>query len=264
MARAGHPHQCRRRIPGREVEGAQHGHGRRVAALRRPARVDAQRGGRLPGRRRRERLRPGAHRRGARRAAQRHRRGPALGRRADGVQVDGDRRRGPRSGAALRRPGARARRRRRGRRSDPARRDRGCPRAHRRRRPAHAADPAADAGVSGRDLAQARVPAADQLVQDPRRRQRDPLGTGRRGRPRGADDERRQHGPGRRLDGPRAGRARHRRRAGARAADQARRDRAPRRHRDQGAVRALVADDGGGLVPGRRRATSSTPCSTTR
>ena len=29
-------------------------------------------------------------------------------------------------------------------------------------------------------------------------------------------------------------------------------------------VRALVAVDGGGLVPRRRRATSSTPCSTTR
>ena len=114
---------------------------------------------------------------GARRAAQRHRRGPALGRRADGVQVDGDRRRGSRRGAALRRAGARARRRRRGRLLIPLADDRGCPRAHRRRRRAHAARPAAGAGVAGRDLAQARVPAADRLVQDPRRRERDPLGT---------------------------------------------------------------------------------------
>ena len=49
------------------------------------------------------------------RAPQRHRRGPALGRRADGVQVDGNRGRGSRRGAALRGAGARARRRRRGR-----------------------------------------------------------------------------------------------------------------------------------------------------
>ena len=115
VARAGRPHQRGRGVPGREVEGAQLRHRRGRAALRRPARVDAQRVGRLPGRRGRARLRARAHRRRARRAAQRHRRGPALRRRADGVQVDGDRRRGSRGGRALRRPGARARRRRRGR-----------------------------------------------------------------------------------------------------------------------------------------------------
>ena len=106
--------------------------------------------------------------------------GPALGRRADGVQVDGHRRRGSRRGAARASPGRASAASASRSTSDPARRDRGCPRAYRRRRDAHAAHPAAGAEVSGRDLAQARVPAADRLVQDPRRRQRHPLGARRR------------------------------------------------------------------------------------
>ena len=263
VARAGHAHQRRRGVPGRQVERAQHRHRRRVAILRRPARVDAQRGGRLPGRGGRERLRARAHHRRARRAAQRHRRGQALGRRADRVQVDGDRRRGPRRGAALRRPGARARRRRRGRLLIPL-----------------------------ADIEAARERIADVVLRTPLIRLQvpespaeiwlkleclQPIGSFKirgaanaiRSAPAGAVDRgvlttsAGQHGAGRRLDGPRAGRARHGRRARACAADQARRDRAARRHGDQGAVRALVADDGGGLLPRRRRATSSTPCSTT-
>ena len=97
--------------------------------------------------------------------------------------------------------------------SDPARRHRGRPRAHRRRRRCARRSCGSSAGVAGRDLAEARVPAADRLVQDPRRRERDPAR--RRPEPSTAasDDERRQHGAGRRLDGPRARRARDGRRA---------------------------------------------------
>ena len=66
------------RVPGREVERAQHRHGRRGAILRRPARVDAERGGRLPRRGGRERASGPDHIvGGARRAPQRHREGAA-------------------------------------------------------------------------------------------------------------------------------------------------------------------------------------------
>ena len=260
----GHPHQCRRGLPGREVARAQHRHGRRVASLRRPARVDAERGGRLPVRGRRERHRPGAHRRGARRAAQRHRRGPALGRRADGVQVDGDRRRGSRGGAALRRAGARARRRRRGRVLIPL-----------------------------AEIEAARERIADVVMRTPLVRLQvpespaeiwlkleclQPIGSFKI---RGAANAIRSAPPGavdRGVLTTSAGNmaqgvAWMARELGVPAtivapehAPQTKLDAIERLGgtRDQGAVRALVADDGGGLVSRRRRATSSTRCWTTQ
>ena len=129
--------------------------------------------------------------------------GTARRRRADAVQVDRHRRRGSRgcaSCASHERVSAGSAPRST---SDPARRHPGSPRADRRRRDPDAARAAADARIAGRDLAQARVPAADRLVQDPRRCQRDPQrrpGDDRRRRP---HDERGQHGAGRRLDRPR-------------------------------------------------------------
>ena len=101
-----------------------------------------------------------------------------------------------------------------------------------------------------RALAQAREPAADRLVQDPRRDQRGPAGLAGGAGGRSRDGERREHGPGSRLGGARGGRDGDHRRPRPRAADEARRDRTARRPGAEGAARALVADDGG--APARR------------
>ena len=95
----------------------------------------------------------------------------------------------------------------------------------------------------GGDLPQARVPAADRLVQDPRRAQRHGGGAARRAGARRRHGERGQHGPGRGLGCARARRAVHRRRARHRAEDQAGCDRAAGRAHPAGAVRGLVARD---------------------
>ena len=155
--------------------------------------------------------------------------GRAEQRRADRLQVARTRGRGPRRRRADRPEGPRARRSAPRSSSDPFRRDRARARDDRRRRDPNAAPPPAGRRAGG-DLAQAREPAADRLVQDPRRRQRDPAGAARgdgQGRRHG---ERRQHGPGCRLGRPRARRAGDDHRSGQRTADEARCDRAARRH----------------------------------
>ena len=235
-------------------------------ALRRPARVDAERGRRLPARRAR------GDRRGAHRAPSSARcsRGTHPGRTsADELTVFkslGLARRGPRRGRARRaRRRARAGRRHRGRVLIAARRDRARARDDRRRRGAHAARPPAASTSAGRDLAQAREPAADRLVQDPRRRQRDPqappAASARRASSRRAPATWRRASPG-----PRASSAcRRRRRPRARAADEARRDRAARR---PGRARCRSSDwwrrSRTTPHPTAPTGSSSIPCRTTR
>ena len=98
--------------------------------------------------------------------------------RAHGLRVARDRRRGPRERRAPRPAGARARRRHGGRlliplddieRAASASAPRGS----------HAARPASPRRRAARDLAQAREPPADRLLQAPRRRKRDPRGAPR-------------------------------------------------------------------------------------
>ena len=146
------------------------------------------------------------------------------------VQVARARRRGPRRGGALRRSAPASAGSAPRCRSDPARGDRARARDHRRRR---RRDPAraARARRAVRDLAEARVPAADRLVQASRRVERDPPGGPDRVAGRRLDDERREHGAGRLLGRARARRPRDRRRARPRASREARRDRAARRPR---------------------------------
>ena len=96
--------------------------------------------------------------------------------------------------------------------SDPARRDRAGARDHRRHRLAEPRHPPRRRRAV-RDLAQARVPAPDRLVQAPRRDERDPAGGAGGVAQRRLDDERGEHGAGRLLGRAAARRARDRRRA---------------------------------------------------
>ena len=229
--------------------------------LRRPTGVDGQRVGRLPRSRRGARDRARPHRGRARRAARRLARRTAVGRGADALQVARARGRGPgrrrRSASTSRASGASASRSR----SDRARRDRAGAQRHRRLRADQPAR-AARGRRSLRDLAQARVPAADRVVQAPRRDERHPAGRSGRVARRRVDDERREHGPGGLLGRAGARRAGHGRRSRPRASRQARRGRAPRRAHDHGPVRHLVGDDGGRRVSRASTGSSSTRCST--
>ena len=95
------------------------------------------------------------------------------------------------------------------------------------------------------------MPAADRLVQAPRR----PLGcsrgdAGRAGAGR-RDGERGQHRPGRRVGRPRGGCARRDRGARHGSAHEAGRGGTPRRPGDSRAARGLVADDARSRPPGR-------------
>ncbi len=249
--RARRAHQ-RRGLEHRRRARARRRRRRRARALRRPARVARQRGAATSSSRRKTAPidddhivgeigevadRPGA-------------RTPVAGR-DHALQVAGprDRRRGVgathlREGAGVRcRPHARVRR--------PSRSLLSRRRSRRSARPANGSRGIAlrtplvrlDAEPGGRrDLAQAREPAADRLVQDPRRRQRAcALAAAGGSRARRVHGERRQHGAGCRLERAAARRSLHRRRPRHRAPREARRHRAPRRRGRQGAVRTLVA-----------------------
>ena len=212
---------------------------RRRGAVRRPPRVDRERGRRLPLRRSRGRdRRPTTSAPSSARCCSAPRRAAASDDEMTRVQVARPRRRGPRRRRA-RATGARASRGSASRSSsDPARRDPARARDDRRRGRAHAARPAllpeAPAEIwlkleNLQPIGSFKIRGATNAIrQAPARGDR-----ARRG-----DRERREHGAGRRLGGARGGRAVHRRRARARAADEARRDRAARRARGQGAVRA--------------------------
>ena len=169
LARARRARQ-RRRLVLPDDARARHGDRRALVVLHRPPRVVPERGGRLHPRRGGGRDRPRSHQGRARRGARRHASRPRARGRADRVRVARDRGRGSRLGRARRPSRARARRRRRGRLLIPladieAARERIAGTVirtplvrlqHRRR--------------AGRDLAQAREPAADRLVQAARRR----------------------------------------------------------------------------------------------
>ena len=184
---AGRPRQRgRRELADRPRD--RHRDGRRRRAVLRQPRVGAQRGRRVPaGDQRGADRRRGPHPRRARRGAGRRR---SPGRRDDDeltlFRSLGHRRRGPRRRRA-RRPHARARRGSGPRSScDRPRGDRGGPRADRRRSPCARRSCACTLDDAPAEIyLQARDAAADQLVQDPRRRQRDPLAppsaSGRRG-----------------------------------------------------------------------------------
>ena len=161
VARTGRARQRRRLV--RSVRArARGGRRRRGVALRRPARVDAERVRRLPA----------GGRGGA--ASGRTTSAPSSAscssaahpgaerRRADGLQVARPRRRGPRRGGALRRARPRARARRRGAVLIPLEAIERARGAHRRRRRRDPARPARRRRAV-RDLAQARVPPADRL-----------------------------------------------------------------------------------------------------
>ncbi|MBM3679394.1 MAG: pyridoxal-phosphate dependent enzyme, partial [Actinobacteria bacterium] len=105
----------RRRLVDPVRPGGRHADDGRRVALRRPARVGAERGRRLPARGRRGRDRPRAHPGRARRGRRGRPSRPYAGRRDHAFQVAGHRRRGPRIGRALLHAGARARSRDRGR-----------------------------------------------------------------------------------------------------------------------------------------------------
>ena len=252
MAEARRAHQRRRLEHPDRARARLADDGRRVA-LRRPPRVDPQRGGRLPDPAAGRADRPGQHPRRARRAAARHGRRPPVGRRDHVVQVARDRGGGPRRRRARARSAPRRRMRGRSSRCDPARRDPPGTRGARRRRGAHAARPARRRH-GRRDLAEARAAAAGPVVQDPRRGQRGAAGDRRGARGRRAHRERREHGAGAVVRRAPPRRDRDDRRPRPRAADEDRRDRALRRPRDQGAVRRVVEHDGHRRLSGRRRA----------
>ena len=89
--------------------------------------------------------------------------------------------------------------------SDPARGHRGRSRADRRHGDPHAARPPPRGRRAGGDLAEAREPPADRLLQAARRGECRAQRAAGGARPGARHDEHREHGAGRRLDGPRAG-----------------------------------------------------------
>ena len=234
----------------RELDGAT------VAAarlVRRCARVDAQRVRRPPARRARGDGRRGRAARRAGRGAERQRSRANLAGRAHGLHLARAGGRGPRGGGARaaqwpprRDSGPRCR-------GDPTRLDHARARDAQRRRAAHAARAPAAGRRPGRDLPEARVPAADRLVQDPRRAQRDGRGAAR-ARSSTASSRRARATWPRAWPGERAS-------AGVpctvvvpdtRAEDEAGCDRAAGRAHPAGAVRGLVARDRDLAAPGRR------------
>ena len=194
VARAGRARQ-RRRLVGAVRTRARCRARRRGVAVRRPAGVDLERVGRLPAGRRGEGNRARPHPRRAGRAPPRRASGTERRRRAHALQVARARGRGSRRRRRSAWPVHASRASASRSRSDRARGDRARAVDHRRRRLGEpAAPPVRRRAVRG--VAQARMPAADRLVQAPRRDERDPSGRPGGVARRCVDNERRQHGPG--------------------------------------------------------------------
>ena len=283
VARAGAPRRValarrprqRRRLERRDRPRARHGRRRALAALRRPPRVGARRGGGLPDRRRRRA--PSATRTSSASSASvliGARPGPHVARRDHALQVASaspSRTSPPPSTSTRRRAASGHRQVRRVRRRPPRSRlspiRRSTRSARRAARIAGSAHPhaarAAGRRRPGRDLPQARVPPADRLLQAARRRQRDgasrPARRSRRGVYTALGG---QHGAGRGVERAPPRHPLHGRRSGPRAAGEARRDRAPRRPDRQGPLRPLVAGPRGPRVSRASRASSSIPSPT--
>ena len=211
---SGRPRHARQRRRLLDADGARarRGHGGRGVAVRRPSRVDAERVRRLPGRRRGGRHRPGPHPRRARRAAGRRPPGARRRRRAHAVQVARPRRRGPRRRRAVRRARRASAASAPRSSSDPARAHRGGARAASPTSRCARRSCVCRCRVAPREIwlkLECLQPIGSFKLRGAANAIRS-AGARRDRSRRGLDDERRQHGPGRGLDGPGATASRRR------------------------------------------------------